>query len=81
MKTTFPITLLLDTEKFGSILACIDYVAHNLNGSEQEFLLNLSDEIRSSQKQFLDSMPIEEGLELIKTIQKIEKRTLNNLDI
>jgi|TARA_B110000116_G_C16706866_1_gene522524 hypothetical protein len=80
MKTTFPITLLLDTEKFGSILACIDYVAHNLNGSEKEFLLDLSDEIRSSQKQFLGSMAIKDGLELVKNIQEIEKKTLNKLN-
>jgi hypothetical protein len=80
MKTTFPITLLLDTEKFGYILACIDYGAHNLNGSEKEFLLDLSDEIRSSQKQFLGSMAIKDGLELVKNIQEIEKKTLNKLN-
>jgi hypothetical protein len=55
-------------------------VAHNLNGSEKEFLLDLSDEIRSSQKQFLGSMAIKDGLELVKNIQEIEKKTLNKLN-
>jgi hypothetical protein len=79
MEQTFSVHLDLDPIKFGAILACIDFAAHHTDENNHTFLLDLSDELRGSQKQFLNSMSINSGNKVIKQIQSSEKTALNKL--
>ncbi|MFL2640195.1 MAG: hypothetical protein ACJ0OL_02590 [Dehalococcoidia bacterium] len=79
MEQTFSVHLDLDPKKFGAILACIDFAAQHTDENNNTFLLDLSDELRDSQKQFLNSMSINSGNKIIKQIQSSEKTALNKL--
>ena len=80
MDQSFSIRLDLNPNKLGALLACIDFAAHHTDENNNAFLLDLSDELRDTQKQFLGGMSINMGNKVIKQIQSSEKTILNKLD-
>ena len=80
MEQSFSIRLDLNPKKLGALLACIDFAAHHTDENYNAFLLDLSDELRDTQKQFLGSMSINVGNKMIKQIQSSEKTILNKLN-
>ena len=80
MEQSFSIRLDLNPKKLGALLACIDFAAHHTDENNNAFLLDLSDELRDTQKQFLGSMSINVGNKMIKQIQSSEQTILNKLN-
>ena len=74
MEQSFSIQLDLNPKKLGALLA------RHTEENNNAFLLDLSDELRGTQKQFLGGMSINMGNKVIKQIQSSEKTILNKLD-